>query len=399
MSRAFASRPLPFTAALLAASALALSFAGCKPPGAEKTEPSEEEAATRTVRVAPVARGALVETVSLVGELQGVEEVRVFAQVTERIRTLTVKEGDRVKQGDVLATVRSEMASQGVNQAQAALEAAVAQREAADDNVRRLRALAQAGSVSASQLETAESQARAAAAQVRQATAARGLSSAQKDLTTVRSPISGIVAQINVKEGDLAMPQAPVMTVVKSERMKVVLRAPERAFFRIQTGMPVRVSPLTNPKQVVDAKVTLKGPVVDRMTRTGLVEVELDNPDGTLISGTSVRAVVELSREEGKLLVPAEAILLSAETERTGQAAAFVSDGKKAARREVKVGRRQGDQLEIERGLEEGELLVVQGAHFLRDGNLIRTADQVQNDKAADSKSNAEAAKPAGEQG
>jgi len=319
-----------------------------------------------------VERGDLVETVSLVGELQGVEEVRVFAQVPERIRTLAVREGDRVREGDLLATVRADLASEGVNQAQAGLEAAIANRDALLDNLTRLQTLASTGAAPQSQLRAAEAQMRAAEAQVRQASAGLGQAAAQKSRTTIRSPIAGVVAQITMRAGDLALPAQPIMTVVRSERMKVVLRAPERDFFRIAPGMTVTVSPLARPAQTVQATVTLKGPVVDRFTRTGLVEVELDNAQGQLVSGAAVRAVIEVARSPNVVLVPSEAVLLSVETERTGAALAFVSDGTKARRRNVEIGRRQADRLEVVRGLEAGESLVVEGAHLLRDGNPIR---------------------------
>jgi len=133
----------------------------------------------------------------------------------------------------------------------------------------------------------------------------------------------------------------------------------------------VTLSPLANPQQKVTAAITVRGPVVDRMTRTGLVEVHLDNAGEVLVAGSSVRAVIELGRREGVVLVPAAAVLLSTETERNGKAMAFVTDGKVARKRTVIVGARQGDALEIRQGLAAGESLIVQGAHFLRDGNPV----------------------------
>jgi RND family efflux transporter MFP subunit len=345
---------------------VALWAQGCRKP------PKEDEAIVRAVMVTSVGHGDLVESVRLVGELQGVEEVRVFAQVTERIRTLAVREGDRVKAGEVLATVRADLMGESVNQAQAALEAASSTREALEENIRRIRPLVEAGSAPRSQLEALEAQVRTAAAQVRQASAGLGQASAQRDRTTIRSPIAGVVAQINLRQGDMAPPTTPLLTVVRADRLKLVLRAPERDFLRIRPGMKVAVALLAEPARQVQAQITLVGAMVDRLTRTGLVEAELDNPGEVLVPGTSVRATIELDRQSGAVLVPSEAVLLTGETDRTGKALVFLAEGEVARRREVVVGRRQADQLEVREGLSGGEPLVVSGAHFLRDGDPIR---------------------------
>ncbi len=352
--------------------AAACVVAGCKPEAQQADAAAGPEIPVRAVRVVQVGTGDLVESVSLVGELQGIEEVRVFAQVADRIRTLVVKEGDIVKGGDVLATVNADIHSSAVNQAQAAMEAAIANRDAVHDNLERTRQLAAAGSASRSQLQTLEAQARAAEAQVRQATAGLGQASAQRSRTVIRAPISGVVSQINLREGDLAAPGAPIMTIVRDHRLKAVFRAPERDFLRITEGMNVKVRLLANDATSVDAKVSLRGPVVDRMTRTGLVEVHIDNAEHRLMAGAAVRGTIELSRRPDVVLVPAEAIMLSGETERTGRATAFLTDGKVAKRRDVKVGVRQDGAIEIVEGLSRGDSLIVQGAHFLRDENPIR---------------------------
>ena len=131
------------------------------------------------------------------------------------------------------------------------------------------------------------------------------------------------------------------MTVVRDHRLKAVFRAPKRDFLRISEGLNVKVRLLADESTGADAKVSLRGPVVDRMTRTGLVEVHLDNAERKLMAGAAVRGTIELSRRPDVVLVPAEAIMFSGETERTGRAVAFLSDGKAAKRRDVKVGVRQ----------------------------------------------------------
>lgn len=355
--------------------ALGLTASGCSGKSEAARSDGADALPTRTVRVSPVGLGSVIETVEVMGELQGIEEVRVFAQVPERIRNLAVKEGDQVKAGQLLATIWGEAQTEGVNQAEAGLEAALANRDAVKDNLVRMRSLREGATIAQSQLDAIEAQFRAAEAQVRQATAGVGQASVQRSRTVISAPITGIVTQVNLKAGDLAGPGMPILTIVRADRVKAVLRVPERDFLQVVEAMPVRISPLAKPLDAVEGKVTVKGPVVDRMTRTGLVEVLLDNKDGKLVAGSAVRAVIELARRPDVVLVPAEAVIFTIETDRTGKAIAFVSDGTKAQRRQVTVGARQADMLEIVEGLKAGESLVVQGSHFLRDGNPVKLAE------------------------
>lgn len=354
--------------AMLALPAFALAW-GCQP--SQETE--KEETPPRPVSISSVTTGDVVESVEVVGELEGFEEVRVYPQVSgERIRTLSVKEGDTVKAGALLATVSMDMLDNAAAQARAALDAARANLANVEDNLRRTRPLVEAGSVPVAQVDALESQLRAAQAQVRQLEAGAAQASVQRDRGQIRTPISGVVMGLTAREGDLVSPQLPLLTVVRSDKLKAVLRVPERDFLKIERGMPVRLSPLARSDIQVEATVTVLSPAVDRTTRTGLVEIHLDNRDGTLVAGSSVRAWVELSRRSDVLLVPAEAVLFTSETYHTGEATAFVADGSTARRRVVRIGARQEDRLEVSEGLSAGEPVIVRGAHFLRDGYPIR---------------------------
>lgn len=188
---------------------------------------------------------------------------------------------------------------------------------------------------------------------------------------------------LTAREGDLVSPQVPLATVVRSDRLKAILRVPERDFLHIEHGMPVRLSPLARPNVEVTASVTVLSPAVDRMTRTGLVEIHIDNPDGRLVAGSSIRAHIELGRRSGVVLVPAEAVLFTATTHQTGEATAFVADGNTARRRDVRVGVRQGNRIEVVEGLNPGESIVVQGAHILRDGYPLRVLNAAGANQAA----------------
>lgn len=384
----------------LVVAALALSAACKKPP----SEAAAKEEVARAVETQPVESGELVRSLEAIGNLEGEEEVNVFSLVAERIVSLRVKEGQGVRRGQVLAIVSSAMQTDSVNQAQAALALAEANRDVQVDQVERTRKLVEVGGAPRSQLETLERQLAAADAQVRQIATQVAAASTQKSRAVVTAPIDGTVARLNVKEGDLATPSQPLLTLVKSEVVKAVFQLPEREFLQVDTGTLVDVELLGRPEVRARAEITLKGAAIDRMSRTGKVEVRLANEDGRFLSGAAVRGRFELERKPDVVLVPAKALLFTANTERTGEAIAFVVTGGIAKRRDVVIGGRQGGDTEVRSGLAPGEELVVLGQHLLQDGAKVRVAAKAKPEpqrtadekKAVDEKKSAAAAPAAG---
>jgi RND family efflux transporter MFP subunit len=328
----------------------------------------------RAVGVAPVSKGDAVKHVTVVGTLQGEQEVQVVAQIPERIVSLRVTEGQRVRKGKVLAVLAADLQSAALKQAEAGLTSAEANRDTLSEEVERVRKLVAANAAPAAQLQGLEAQLRATEAVVAQTATGLSTATAQRRRAIITAPISGRVANLAVRKGDTATPGMPMMTLVRGKKVKATFQVPEREFLKIREEMPVRLIPLGDRTIEVDASVTLTGPVVDRRTRTGLVEVELDNEDGRLIPGAAVRAKIELERRPGVVLVPAAAILLTATTDLDGKAIAFVADGAVARRRDVVVGERQGGMMEVRSGLQVGEQLVVRGQHLLRDNSAIQVA-------------------------
>ena len=106
----------------------------------------------RLVVVGESELGDTVETVRILGDLQGEIEVRVFAEVPARIRTLSVHEGDRVRAGDVLLTLEAERLSLGVEQAAAAVDAASVARDQLLADLERARRLSASGAIPESQV-------------------------------------------------------------------------------------------------------------------------------------------------------------------------------------------------------------------------------------------------------
>lgn len=315
----------------------------------------------------------------MLGDVQGEVEVRVFSLVPERIRTLHVHEGDAVRAGDPIATLAGDIQATGVDQAGAAVVAAEAARDQLRSELDRARGLAASGAVPRAQVDALAAQLRTSEAQVEQLAAARRSAGAQRARTVVRAPVDGTIALLAVQEGDVVASAVPICSVVRAERAKVVLRVTEQDWVRIREGMEVRVTPPALPEAARSGTVSRVSPVIDRMTRTASVEVMVDNADGGLRPGMVAEAAIVLSRREGVTQVPARAVVMTPDTDTEGTAVVFVSEGegdaRTAARRDVRIGARYRDRIEIVEGIAAGERVVVEGQHLLRDGTRIRVVE------------------------
>lgn len=345
---------------------LALAGAGC---GGKAKPPAERP---RVVAVDDVVTGDAAERLELLGDVEGELEVKVFAQLAERITRVHVKEGDRVKAGQPLATLHADLQAAGVLQARGAYEAAVANRDRLVEDVARGEKLLQGDGMSPAQLSTLKANLKAAEAQVAQLSGAAESAAEQRNRTVIRAPMDGVVGLITVDDGDMANPAVPLATVARLDRVKVKLEAPEADWVRIVPDMAAEVTAPVLPGARFMGKVRRVSPMIDRTTRAGTVEVLVENADGRLRPGMVARAGVELSRRVDAVLVAGGAPLLTSNTDRDGSAVVFVVDGETAKRRDVKVGKRFGERIEILEGLTAGEKVIVKGQHLLRDGNPIR---------------------------
>jgi membrane fusion protein (multidrug efflux system) len=357
--------------AMLVAVTLALA---CGRPGAPALEQREDP--PRLVSTERVVVGDAVDRVRILGDVHGEREVRVFAQVPERIRVLHVDEGDRVRAGDPIATLEADLQASGLMQADAALVAAEAARDQLRSDLARVARLVGEGALPSSQLEALEAQLRTSEAQVAQLRAARRTAGEQRARTVVRAPIDGTIALLSVEQGDTVAPSMPLCSVVQMDRVTVTLRVTEQDYVRLREGMPVEVRPPALPDVVRIGAVHRISPVLDPLTRTATVEVLVENSEGVLRPGMVAHATIELERRPNVVLAPSRALVLSSRTDTEREAALFVvdADAGVARRRTVRLGRRYDRHVEILDGLEGTEEVVVQGQHLLRDGAAVRTS-------------------------
>jgi macrolide-specific efflux system membrane fusion protein len=310
---------------------------------------------TGTTVVVRVLRGDQVTSVSVAGTLQPTRRAQLSFGTAGTVTSVRVKVGDRVSTGDVVARIDDAELADAVDLASANLNAARAQLEQARD-----------ADASSSALAAARAQVTSASAR---------LSSARLALrkATLRSPMKGIVAAVNIEEGDAITPGGSStstisgtsratghLVIVSTASWTVEATAGAADVGSLTKGQPARVT-ITGTERVVAAKVDTIGIVGTATGNTAVFPLTLKvsgKPTG-LYSGMSVSATITTASVPAVLTVPTAAVI-----EVDGKPGVLKVVGGATIPTTVGIGRQFGDRTEITSGLDEGDQiqLTLQGA-------------------------------------
>lgn len=274
----------------------------CKEPA-----PAAAAAAAASVQTAPVASAEWLPTVEVSGSLEPVASVQLGFDVPGRISELLVRRGQQVRRGEALARLDARMAAAQAAQAQAAVNGARAQVEAAELAWERLEKLKAAGAVSEQQYTDARGQIRAAQAGLQQAEAALQLARTHLGNHTLRSPIDGVVSGAPDNAGPLVGAGMPIFLIedLTSYRLKAGV-GPESGWVAAGQRASVQVGG-PGEDRAVEGSVVLVLPALDMATRRIPVEVAVPAGEGVRAHGY-VRATITGSAPVAVWSVPARAV-------------------------------------------------------------------------------------------
>ena len=291
------------------------------------------------------------------GSLQAVRQSTLSAQASGRIAQLSVKAGDRVKAGQVLAVIDDRATQAGVAQAQAGVAQADAQLANARAQYERTRDLRAQGFIAQAALDNAQSQLRAAEAGLAAARAGRTQSSLAQGFTRLTAPYDGWVLQTHAEAGALAMPGTPVLTVYAPQPIRAVVYVPASQQTAAAQAKRVEVRLPGDTAWVQPASVTSL-PAADPVSQTVEWRLDLNAADGaSQVPGRQVRVRFVIDAEQQRLVVPESALLRRGELTAVyvvvpraeGQPAGF-------ALRAVRTGASHGEAgLEVLAGLKAGD--------------------------------------------
>ena len=345
------------------------------------------------VTVVPAVKREFVDRLFVSGTLVAREEAQVAARIDGlTIVELDAEDGDRVRQGQVLARLdRSQLdallaendaatrrADAAIDQARSLIAQSQAQVQFATSDFDRARKL-DAGVMAASTIEQREMAMKTAQAQLGAAQFALGVAEADRksrdaerqellvriDRTEVKAPVAGIVSRRSARLGASASASGePLFRIIEDGAIDLEADVPEQSLARLAAGMPAELK-LPGVEAPVAGRVRLVNQEVDKASRTGKVRIALDDVSHAHI-GAFASGEVELTRRDG-VSAPASALTREGDSARLD----VVRDGK-VEQRQVTPGIVNGEAVEIKQGIAEGESIVARAAAFLRPGDRVR---------------------------
>lgn len=358
------------------------------------------QVSAQTVSVAPVQTGSVADRLTVTGTVQAADLLAVTPQIGGlQIRRVLVEAGDRVITGQPLVTLDDTELRTQIQQAEAEIDVAqahvqqevanLAQAEAtlaeAEANLDRYQSLADQGAVSLEELDSRATQAMTrresvGVAQADVASAEATVRSRQLELarlqtqltyTTVNAPTDGIVAERPASVGDVSSLSNEVVSLIQNNQLELAVEVTQAQLPEVAVGAPVTITTSKDPTINLTGTVQEIQPLVDPESRNAQVLIRLPANE-RLRSGMFLIADIEAGQRSGQT-IPAPALLPQPD----GSLQVYVlSPEGTAVARTVEVGTRLSDKVEILQGLQPGEQVIVAGASFVQEGDVVTVAEE-----------------------
>ena len=183
----------------------------------------------------------------------------------------------------------------------------------------------------------------------------------------VDSLLAGIVGRVYVDLGARVTPQTPIALIVDMDNIRVKIDIIEKDIPKVRKGQKAQIKVDAYPEKVFTGKVWKISPVVDLESRTAPVEILIPNPKHLLEPGMFARVEIITREHKDTLVVPPKAVL-----EREGKRTVFIVEESRALLKEVETGLNNENNIEIVKGLNEGEEVIIEGNYGLTDGAKVK---------------------------
>jgi membrane fusion protein (multidrug efflux system) len=250
-------------------------------------------------------------TGDLTGTLVPARALQVGFELGGRLERVQVHKGERVKAGQVLGELNSEMADAQLHAAEAALHAAEAQAENAADVASRMDKLKASGSATDMQERGATLTSRAAAAQVEAARAQLAQARAARSRHVLRAPFAGTIIEAPEQTGATVGPGSALFTLEQLDPLVLRLTVPEATVGALRVGAHLGVAAVGSAAHSSEATIRLVLPSADATTHRIPVELSVPNPEGRFVAHTLAHAQLPVASGEGTQTVPASALAMA----------------------------------------------------------------------------------------
>ena len=339
--------------------------------GASELTLTSEEAERAGIKVEAMKAQALGETVVVTATIFPDQDrlVRVSPRIDGRILSAPAKLGDKVRAGQILATLDSVE----VGETHAAWTQAQAELRIAEADFKRAESLNAEEIIprkdflrAQADRDKAAAGLRAAADRLRLLGGAPGATGNSVSGFAVTAPFAGTVIEKKVTLGEQATPSEPMFTVADLSRVWIQAALPEAALAKVRVGANAKVTVPAYPGETFSGKVSHIGAMLDKDTRTIAARIEVANADGRLKPEMFATATIEAGGDKREVIALPDAAVVLLE----GKPTVFVFEQGAYEAREVEPGERIGGRTVLKSGVKAGDQVVTSGAYALKARKL-----------------------------
>ncbi|OLO37156.1 hypothetical protein BTR23_13550 [Alkalihalophilus pseudofirmus] len=389
---------------------LIVFFVGC---GTDDITSDSTERQSLLVSVEQAEQSTIRQSLELNGQMIPKDQVPLFTVTPLEVKNVHKSVGDTVKKGELLVTLDTELAREQVNQAknavaelEKALEQARELNRTAQNEIKQLQTLQQEMQQSLnttrstlenldeenadvallefirSSLELSLKQAELSQAagnlqqipaintmelEIQLETAKQNVRQAEKGLqaTELTAPITGIIAQMEVTVGQMAVPNSPIAVIVNLDPVIAMFSANSFQISKLQQGMDVDIT-INGLNETFPNSITTVSPVINPQTNTFTVEAEIENPDLLIKGGMRATAMVDLGTIDEATVIPIDSVLYE-----DNKAYVYKVADTSVVRQSVELGSREGNLIEVLEGIEVNDSVVTTGKERLTEGAQI----------------------------
>jgi membrane fusion protein (multidrug efflux system) len=326
------------------------------------------------VLVQPAELRSMTKQFEFVGRAEALEKVDLRARVTGFLGSRLFKDGDEVKQDQVVFTIEKQPFEATVDQRKAQLASAQATLANADQQLVRTTELARKGNTPLAQLDQRTAEQGQAKAAVMEAEANLRDAQIQLSYTDIKAPITGRIGRAVVSPGNLIGPDTGVLaTVVQENPMEVLFSVTQREMLdarrdsdangKVRARVKLADGSLYGEQGRIDFLDVQVNPRTDGQT----VRAMFPNPDGVLTNGQTVRVIIEEKGGDKVVVIPQSAIAI----DQTGPYVFVVGENNTVEQRRLKLGTGREGLAVVAEGIKPGERIVIQGQQRIRAGITV----------------------------
>lgn len=383
--------------------------------GDSAVEEDLEEKSYVPVEVKEVSFTNLSNISAISGNVHADKNVMIVPTMPGEVKTIKVKDGDRVKKGDVLFTLDGDEIQKQIDQAKVAYDMAKANYNMSEEqlniaqdsysrtkeltetvlsdareNLENTKKLYEAGAVPKFQLDQAqvaleqqEAQMQAqldqgemsasdrvgelSSIQLRQAELAYSQAKSALDNTVITSPTDGIVTGRSIEVGSIASNAQASMNIVDMDNIYVEVQVVEGLINKLIPGQKVSLTIPAVSEEAMDVTIDIVNPIPDPRTQLYSVKINLKNNNGDIKPGMFANAEIPLDGKSNVLSVPSESIII-----KDGKNVVYIVEDGLAIEREIEIGLDTGTEVEVLKGLKEKDMVIIRGHNYVKDGEIVK---------------------------